>query len=289
MATKTDIYQSVTNSIVEAIENGATGEQFVLPWHGVSALPQNACTGKPYHGVNVPMLWACQMSRGFPSGIWATYKQWQEKGAQVKKGEKGSQVVFWKRIDIEPTQDDEERQGRMFARWSTVFNAQQVDGFELTPDYEPAEFDALAAADALVKASGADIRHGEARAYYRPSEDYINLPSPEAFKATSGSSATQNFYSVLFYELTHWSGSAHRLDRKKHKKFGDADYAFEELIAELGAAMVCVTTGVETAVREDHAHYIANWLKALKGDKQFIFAAASQAQKAVDYLHSLQA
>jgi antirestriction protein ArdC len=167
--------------------------------------------------------------------------------------------VFWKRIDIEPSQDDEERQARMFARWSTVFNAHQVEGFELTPDYEPSEIDTLAAADALVKASGADIRHGEARAYYRPSGDYINLPSPEAFKATSGSSATQNFYSTLF-----------------------------QLIAELGAAMLCATTGVETAVREDHAHYIASWLKALKSDKQFIFAAASQAQKVVDYLHSLQ-
>ena len=140
----------------------------------------------------------------------------------------------------------------------------------------------------MIDASGADIRHDEARAYYNTAGDYINLPSPEIFRETRGSSATENYYSMLFHELCHWTGAKHRLDRKDHKKFGDSVYAFEELIAELGAAMCCASTGVEAAVREDHTQYIESWLRLLKNDKRVIFAASSQAQKAVDYLFSLQ-
>ncbi len=284
---KTDIYQTVTDAIIEGIENGLDGN-FELPWHGCSAIPLNARTGNLYHGVNVPLLWVHQLKRGFASGTWATYRQWQDMGAQVQKGQKGAQIVFWKQIEVAPTEDNEEAQTRMFARYSTVFNADQVDGFEAQTAIEPADIQSIAAADALIKASGADIRHKEPSAYYHKIEDYINLPSPEIFRQTKGSSATQNYYSTVFHELTHWSGAKHRLDRAQHQKFGDEDYAFEELIAELGAAMCCASTGVASAVREDHAHYIQSWLKALKSDKRFIFAASSQAQKAVDYLFSLQ-
>lgn len=257
---KTDIYQTVTDAIIEAIEKGLTGK-FELPWHGCSAIPSNARTGNLYHGVNVPLLWIHQIKRNFKSGTWATYRQWQEMGAQVRKGEKGTQIVFWKQIEVEPSADNEEGQTRMFARYSAVFNADQVDGFDLQSGIEAADIQAIAAADALIDASGADIRHNEARAYYNMKEDYVNLPAPEIFKDTKGSSATENYYSTLFHELTHWTGAKHRLDRMEHKTFGDTAYAFEELVAELGAAMCCASTGVESAVREDHAHYIESWLK----------------------------
>jgi len=285
--TKTDIYQSVTDAIIEALENGLTNK-FELPWHGCSEIPQNAKTGNFYHGVNVPLLWVHQMKRNFVSGTWATYRQWQDMDAQVKKGQKGTKVVFWKTLETEPSADNEKSETRMFARWSTVFNADQVDGYELHKNVEPSDIQVIAVADALIDATGADIRHEEPRAYCNVTGDYINLPCPEIFKKTNASSATQNYYSTLFHELIHWTGANHRLDRADHKKFGDEIYAFEELIAELGSAMTCAFTGVSSTPREDHAQYIENWLKALKSDKRFIFAASSQAQKAVDYLSSLQ-
>jgi len=238
---KQDIYQSVTNAIITAIENGQTGDKFVLPWNRCSALPQNARTEKQYRGVNVPLLWAWQIERNYQSGIWATYRQWQDMGAQVKKGAKGVQIVFWKTVTSEPSADNQEGETRMFARWSTVFNADQVDNFNIEkPDFEPCEIQSIAMADALIDSTGADIRHGEANAYYNAGQDYINLPCPEEFKETKTSTATQNYYSTAFHELTHWTGAKHRLDREAHKKYGDNIYAFEELIAELGSAMETV-------------------------------------------------
>ena len=283
--TKKDVYQDVTNRIIEALENGLDGK-FELPWHGVSQLPENAHTAKKYKGINVPLLWAYQMSEGYQSGIWATYKQWQERGAQVRKGEKCAQIVFWKMLEQEPSSDNEEQSVRMFARWSRVFNADQVDGFTPDSDFIPSDIASIGAADALIDASGADIRHEETRAFYSPSGDFINMPAPERFKETHDSTATENYYSTLFHELTHWTGAKHRLDRFPCEKFSKSDYAFEELVAELGAAMACAVTGVEALPRSDHAKYIACWLKALKDDKKFIFSAASHAQKAVDFLQS---
>lgn len=143
-------------------------------------------------------------------------------------------------------------------------------------------------ADNLIKATTADIRHAEDSAYYHLMDDYINLPSCEKFKDMNDGTASDNYYSVAFHELTHWTGAKHRLNRINLSKFGSPDYAFEELVAELGSAMCCATTGIEVCVREDHSKYIKNWLKALKDDKKFIFAASSQAQRAVDYLYSFK-
>ncbi len=286
MKTKTDIYETVTNTIIEVLENGLTGK-LEMPWHGVTALPQNARTENNYNGINIPLLWTYQMKKEYQSGIWATYKQWQDLGAQVKKGEKGAPVVFWKSIEVEPSDDNEEAESRMFARYSSVFNVAQVEGYEaVTESFEPNDIQAIAAADNLLDSSGIEIRYGEGGAYYSATGDYINLPRPEFFKETDDSSATENFYSTAFHEMTHATGAKHRLDRDMNHKFASKDYAFEELIAELGAAMLCTSAGVTPAPREDHVLYIQNWLKALKNDKKFIFAASSQAQKAADYLHS---
>ena len=282
--TKIDVYQDVTNRIIEALEKGLDGK-FELPWHGVSQIPENAHTGKRYKGVNVPLLWVYQLTEGYQSGIWATYKQWQDQGAQVRKGEKSAHIVFWKMIEQEPTQDNEEQSMRMFAKWSRVFNADQVEGFNADDDFIPSDIGAIGAADALIDASGADIRHDEIKAFYSPSGDFINMPPIERFKETSDSTASENYYSTIFHELTHWTGAKHRLDRLPSEKFSKSDYAFEELVAELGAAMSCASTGVTALPRADHAKYIACWLKALQDDKKFIFSASSHAQKAVDYLY----
>ncbi|MEM8488911.1 MAG: zincin-like metallopeptidase domain-containing protein [Bacteroidota bacterium] len=287
-AAKTDIYQTVTDAIIAAIESGQTAEKFVMPWDGFTSLPLNASTGKSYRGINIPMLWVHQMERRCCSGYWATYKQWQELGAQVRKGEKGAGIVFWKLLDVEPEEDNDEGETRMFARWSTVFNADQVDGFTIPASENQGNARIIETAEDFMAATGARITHGGTRAYYQRGTDTIALPEQSSFHDTPTSTATEAYYSTALHELTHWTGAPKRLDRKKGKRFGDADYAFEELIAELGAAMLCATLGITSSTRPDHAHYIDGWLKALKNDKRFIFSAASQAQKAADYLLSLQ-
>jgi antirestriction protein ArdC len=239
--------------------------------------------------VNVFLLWQVAASKHYKTGEWASYRQWQERGAQVRKGERGTMIVFWKKIDVDPDEDNEQQKTRMFAKYSAVFNADQVEGYEITIP-EKSDISVIARADNLLEASGADIRHGPGGAYYAVIGDYINLPCPEDFKATDASTATQNYYSIALHELTHWSGSANRLDRFAGWKAGTETEAFEELIAELGSvmlcAMLCAMCGVESTVRADHAHYIAHWLKALKNDRKCIFRAASAAQKAADYLVS---
>lgn len=286
MSNKIDIYQEVTNSIIDAIENGSCSD-FELPWHNISGIPQNARTGNAYQGINTLLLWAKQRQHGFKSGKWATIKQWNELGGKVIKGSKGTHIVFWKLIEIEPQQDNKEIETRAFARFSTVFNADQIEGIEIDADITKSEIEILENADSFIKATGANIRHGETQAYYNITQDYINLPCPALFKDTEHSSATENYFSTAFHEIVHWSGNKKRLDRFQ-ESCSEQDYAFEELIAEIGAAMLCSLTGVSTSPRADHASYVNSWLKALKGNKHFIFKASSQAQKAVDYLLSFK-
>ena len=290
MTNRADIYQTVTDTIIAAIEQGLDGK-FEMPWHQINRIPENAKTGNCYQGINVPLLWVYQIKNEYRLPVWATYKQWAEIGAQVKRGEKGAPVVFYKTFEIEAEDGQDDPQTRIFARHSTVFNAAQVEGYDSTARAEapsPALIENIGSADRLVQESAADIRHGGDQAYYVPAQDYITMPARSMFKDTTTSTATENYYSTLFHELTHWTGAKHRLDRLNTAKFGGKDYAFEELVAELGAAMCCASTGVTSSPREDHARYIQNWLHALKSDKRFIFAAASQAQKAVDFLFSQQ-
>lgn len=285
---KEDIYQSVTNSIIEAIESGQTADKYQMPWAGYNSIPMNATSGKAYRGVNIPVLWVHQMKGGYKSGLWGTYKQWAEKGAQVRKGEKGSHIVFWKTLEIEPQDDNVEGETRMFARWSVVFNADQVEGFTIPEPKHEGHAERIAAADQFASQTKAVIKTGSGEAYFDRLADTIAMPDMGRFFDTVTSTATEGYYSTLLHELTHWSGAASRLNRAQGKRYGDHGYAFEELVAELGSAMLCAMLGITTSTRADHAQYIDGWLKALKDDKRFIFSAASQAQKAVDYLASLQ-
>jgi antirestriction protein ArdC len=285
-----DVYEAITNRVIAAIEEGAGRWQ--MPWHrsGVSR-PVNAHTKKSYRGVNVVALWAAAGAYGYSSGFWATYKQWRHVEAQVRKGERASLIVFWKELERE-VEDEEtgERELRktLFARASWVFNSDQVDGWAppAAPKRNPVE--AIDQAEAFTAASGADIRHGGDRAYYRGSDDHVQIPDRERFTGSATSTPTEAYYATLLHELTHWTGHESRLDRDLSGRFGNEAYAMEELVAELGAAFLCADLSITNTPRPDHAAYIGNWLDVLKRDKRAIFTAARKAAQATDYLARLQ-
>jgi antirestriction protein ArdC len=285
-----DIYESITYRVIAAIEEGA-GE-WQMPWHrsGVGR-PLNAHTKKPYRGVNVVALWAAADAYGYGTSFWATYKQWRELSAQVRKGERASLIVFWKELEQE-IEDDEtgkrELKKTLFARASWVFNAEQIDGW--TPPSAPARnlVQALDQAEAFTAATGADVRHSGDRAYYRRADDHVQMPERERFTGSETSTPTEAYYATLLHELTHWTGHDSRLDRDLSGRFGNEAYAMEELVAELAAAFLCADLSITNTPRPDHAAYIANWLAVLKRDKRAIFTAARKAAQATDYLASLQ-
>lgn len=284
---KRDIYQEVTDKIVTLMEQGARAEDWVMPWTGVNAgLPFNAVTGKTYRGINVPLLWCQASAAGHETNQWASYKQWLERGAQVRKGEKGTMIVFYRAIERKDA--DGEPDTIRFLRYSTVFNAAQVDGYEPPVVELPDLAERIEACDDFASNSGADIRYGGGRAFYTSRGDYIALPAWDRFRDTKHSTATENAYSTLFHELTHWTGHKDRCGRDLANRFGSEAYAAEELVAELGAAFICAHLGITSEPREDHAQYLDSWLRVLRSDKKAIFTAASQASQALDYLEGLQ-
>ncbi len=295
MKDRLDVHQEITNKIVAAIEQGA-GE-FKLPWHrpaGSLTRPVNVSTGKGYRGINVVTLWVEAQMKGYEVPVWGTYKAFQEKGAQVRKGEKASLVVFYKELEFarddapagNPNGDDETRSVWM-ARGYWVFNAQQCDGYPLPepPTVMPVERNARV--DAFVAHTKADIRWGGHAAYYKPSDDCIQMPDEGSFTGTDTTSATEAMYSTLLHELSHLTGHKSRLDRFSIPRSSE-NLAREELLAELSAAFLCADLGVTPHLREDHAQYLAHWLEVMKGDKKAIFTAAAGANRAAEYLHGLQ-
>jgi len=291
MKPKLDIHQTVTDSIVRAIETGA-GEA-TLPWHrsGLGGmLPKNAASENPYNGINILSLWATAQERGYHHSLWGTYKQWQSLEAQVRGGEKAALVVFYKQFEVDPNPEDDADDGsRRVARASWVFNVAQVDNFK--PVEPPAEMPKLqrhARVDAFITATGVDIRYGGAMAYYRPSTDHVQMPDEWRFREADPTVRSESFYSIIGHELTHWTAPKQRCDRQLGKRFGDDAYACEELVAELGAAFLCAEFAISPQPRKDHASYIDHWLKVMKGDNRAIFSAAARASEAVRYLHSLQ-
>jgi antirestriction protein ArdC len=287
LSAKSSVYEAVTAQIVRALEAGAG--DFVMPWHGSiipMTIPKNALTGMPYHGVNIVSLWAQAATKLYHSGYWASYEQWRKLGAQVRKGERGSLIIFYKKLDTEPPEDTADAP-RFVIRASNVFNAAQVEGWEHPVTAFVSQVQTDAQIEAFVRATKAEVRQGGHTACYRRAEDYICIPPPHAFTGTPTSSPTEAYYAVLLHELTHWSGAPHRLDRVQGKRYGDLDYGFEELVAELGAAFMCSAFGIVNEPRPDHAAYIAHWLHILGADNRAIFRAASMAQEAVEYLRVL--
>lgn len=288
MPEKQDVYQRVTETIVEAIEKGAGTCQ--MPWHqdAVSGgRPSNAHTKRPYSGVNVVTLWATAGKQGYASEWWATYRQWQVLGAYVRKGEKGSPIVFYKKLESEGNErpaEPEQKRPRFVARTSWVFNSVQVEGYSPPARPERNLVEIIQDAETLVASTGAVVRHGGDRAYFSPREDYIEMPEKERFTGTSTSTPTESYYAVLFHELTHWTGHPKRLDRAFEYRLHAQNYAMEELVAELGAAFLCADVGVTNSPRPDHAAYVASWLRLMMNDTRAIFTAARKASEATDYV-----
>ncbi len=283
-----NVYDRVTTSIVAALEQGV--RPWLKPWTQVggaaaSGLPLRA-NGTPYRGINVLLLWGAAADAGYAATTWMTYKQATERGGQVRKGERGSMVVFansFTKTQTDENGQDEERE-IPFLKAYTVFNVEQIDGLEPGPAApSPLEQPQLIEqAETFMAATGAVIRHGGNRAFYAPGTDHIQLPPVQAFRDIESYTATKA------HELIHWTGHESRTARQFGSRFGDHAYAVEELVAELGAAFLCAELGVASEIQEDHASYLAHWLTVLKADSRAIFTASSQAQKATDYLHGLQ-
>lgn len=287
-----DIYQTVTNTIIQQLESGTVPWQ--KPWvgddSGFMALPRNQATGKLYRGINILLLWSSAIKHGYQEGEWGTFKQWQEKKKLIRKGEKGSTIIYYDTFEKE--EEDGEIKKIPFIKTSVVFNRCQLANYEppvkvVSEHVEPL-WEKIYPIEEFIENTKAVIEHKDEGAYYSPSEDKIVMPHPENFVATAEITGSEAYYSTLFHELTHWTGNKNRLDRTNHKEWGDSIYAHEELIAELGAAFICAGMEIATIDKGGHAGYIEHWLKVLKEDKKFIFTAASEASKAVDYLNSLQ-
>ena len=286
-----DVYQRITDRIITELEQGT--RPWFKPWtagnmDGRVTMPLRS-TGEPYRGINVISLWMTATALGYGSAYWFTFKQAIELKACVRKGEKGTLVVYANRITKTETNDKGEDVEREipYMKGYTVFNADQIDGLpeHFTVKAERPAMpipERLAQVEAFFDATGARLRHGGNRAYYATDLDYIQLPPFESFRDPEGYAATKA------HEFVHWTGHASRLDRSIRNRFGTEDYAREELVAELGSAFLCADLGVTPEVREDHAAYLASWLKALKDDKRLIFQAAAQAQRAADHLHGYQ-
>lgn len=271
---KKDAYQLITDKIIEALEQGVA--PWVKPWASCGA-PRNAVTGRAYSGINLVLL----SMAPYASPLWLTYNQAKAAGGQVRKGEHGTTVVLFKPLSItekdEGTGDNKEKVIPLL-RTFTVFNVQQIDG--LPEKYTTAgrpkleKFADNVTAETLL--AQASIEHGHAQACFIPSIDKIRMPAKTDFRSVG------DYYATGLHELTHWTGHKARLARDFGGRFGSESYAFEELIAELGAAFLCAHCYIDGNLQ--HASYIGNWLKVLKNDKRAIFTASAAARRASEFV-----
>lgn len=283
---RADVYSRITSEIVAAIETGAG--DWRMPWHhdgAATTRPQNVNSRKRYRGVNVLALWIAAEASGYSSGLWGTYRQWAALGAQVRKGEHGTTVVFWKQAasSVDDDRDDgEARPGRMFARAFTVFNLAQIDGYEPDPITMLPESERIAQGEAFVAALSIPVTEGAYDAHYRIDLDHIFMPTFATFRDASAHLGT------LLHECGHATGAKHRLDRNFSERFKRDSLAIEEICAELTASFVLADLGIAHHPRADHAAYVASWLRVLKDDPRAVFTAASKAQAAADWMHAQQ-
>src|SRR5216683_7488096 len=273
------VYSIVTEKIVKQLESG------VAPWHKPWTVepPKNLVSKKPYRGINVFLL----SSSGYGSPYWLTYKQATERGGHVRKGEHGSRVVFWK-IGTRETEDADgetvERKS-ILLRYYTLFNVEQCEGVaspESVRTVNPIE-----GCEAIVnRMPNAPRMERSDRAWYRPSTDIVGMPSRSLFNSS------EEYYSTLFHELTHSTGHSSRVGREGIEQlntFGSESYSKEELVAEMGAAMLCGVTGIAQATLQNSASYLKCWIDRLRSDSKLLVSAASQAQKAADYIRNADA
>ncbi len=286
-ADRASLYDDITNKIIAELEAGRV--PWVQPWGTAAAkaplaMPANAATGRVYSGINVLILWGAIIEHGFPVQSWLTFRQALSLGGHVRKGERGTTIVYADRFipddEKERAQETgEEAQAIPFLKRFTVFNVAQCkdlpDGLAVAaPAPEPGLIEPRV--EALIKATGIDFRIGGDRAFYVPAQDYVQVPPPQAYFETI------NWHRTALHELGHATGHASRLGRDLTGSFGSKKYAFEELVAEMNAAFCCASLGIIPTVR--HADYIGSWLEVLREDNRAIVRAASQASKAADWL-----
>lgn len=284
-----DIYQTITDQIVAALENG------VIPWRSPilgrssAGQPKNLESGKAYRGVNTFLLAFTAYQKGYGSSYWMTYNQAKTAGGNVKKGEKSSMIVFWKQLDIADKATGKDKKIPML-RYYNVFNAEQCEGVEI-PDavkFEPLAFSPIESAEKLTAdylGAPSVLHDGGQKAFYRPSADSVHMPEQTRF------ASVEEYYSTLFHELSHSTGHSTRLDRELDTApacFGSSNYGKEELVAEMSAAFLCGQSGIAPSIIDNQAAYVGGWLKTIKGDKKLVISAAGQAQKSADWIQNIR-
>ncbi len=268
------VYEIITNQILAELEKGEV--PWRKPWHSLP--PANLITKKPYRGINVFLLGFA----GYGSQFWLTFNQAKQLGGNIRKGQHGTKIIFWKCKTRETESADGEIEERKsaFLRYYTVFNLEQTEGLSALLTLPPAF--PIESAEEIVKAMpNPPAFEKDSRAAYIPSRDTVTMPSRTAFQSQA------EFYSTLFHELTHSTGHAKRLGREgidKIQPFGSEDYSKEELVAEMGSAMLCGVAGIEQATIGNSAAYLRGWINRLKADSRLVIAAARAAQEAADYI-----
>ncbi|MCK1340400.1 DUF1738 domain-containing protein [Bradyrhizobium sp. 38] len=284
---RTSLYDDITNKIIAELEAGRV--PWVQPWGTAAAkaplaMPKSAATGRQYSGVNILILWGAATEHAFTGQSWLTFRQALSLGGHVRKGERGTTVVYADRfvpVDEQrrASENGEEAQTIPFLKRFTLFNIDQCEGLppEIATTAPPPPPDLIEPqVDKLIKATGIDFRIGGNRAFYAPTEDYVQVPPPQAYFEPI------NWHRTALHELAHASGHPSRLNRDLSGSFGTKKYAFEELVAEIASAFGCASLGIVPTVR--HADYIGSWLDVLREDNRAIVRAASQASKVADYL-----
>lgn len=274
-----DIYAQVTNSIIAALEQGTP--PWVCPWQKDASLPSNLVTGKNYRGINTLSLYVESMARNYSDSRWLTFRQAKELGTHIRRDEHGTPIIFYRLRELQDknceSADTEHKRSIPMLKTFTVFNVSQLEALPEQFLQRPVRaWEPIEVAEQVIAKTGAVICHGGGRAFYRPGDDFIQLPEKPLFVTP------QDYYATALHELCHWTGHKSRLNRVLSGRQDIEAYAYEELVAEIGAAFLCAHCGL--SARLEHASYISNWLDALRRDKRLIFVAAGAAQKAADFV-----
>jgi len=276
-------YDVINQCIMELLEQGTI--PWRKTWNAETSAPKNLISKKEYRGINIFLL-GCQQ---YSSPYWLTFKQCQDKGGHIRKGEKSTPVIFWKwidRKDADDTDQEETKNGKVpLLRYYNVFSVEQCEGLTMPPSPEiiTNSFSPIERAEQITSGMPMKprISFGGNQPAYSPVLDLVKTPEPESFESP------EEFYATYWHELVHCTGHASRVGRKgilEPSYFGSHEYSKEELVAEMGAAFLCGVAGIEQRTIENSAAYIAGWLKALKNDKKLLVMAAAQAQHASDYI-----
>ena len=284
---KKDLYQDFTNQVIKQMEDNNMNwfkpfTTSILNGH------HNVVSKKCYQGLNCFSIGLSVHDNGFKSNEWATFNQWKNLGANVLKGSKGTQILYWNIKEYEDKNDKDKKVKIPMLRYFVVFNADQVEGYKrkVIETKVIDDWKAHFKTDSFVENINPDIKTSN-KAFYIPSKDFIGMPPKEDFKGDKENTKEQYYYSTLLHELTHWSGHSSRCNRDLKNRFGSKAYAMEELVAEIGSAFLCSHLGVTKAPTPNHGRYLNNWLEVLKEDKKAIFKAFSLSKVSSEYLLEL--